>query len=211
MSSIATRHSLHLVLCAALLGALTGCETTTATVTLQPGYFTVKPDVIIIRPMAVTLEEARRDQDVIPGWMLRHARSELQLPSDLSEGRVAGDALARYLVAALEIRGIPAKLAADAPPPTRTTGIVTGQFVNAGSAAPNVRPSIGYTIKRGNEARIQFAQGNACVGEVLIEKTLIDSISTNDVDTSAKLAAVKIADVIFNGYVTLGWLPPERK
>lgn len=200
-----------LLLAAAILSFQTGCETTTATVTLQPGYFTVKPDVIIIRPIAVSLEDANRDQDVVPSWMLRHVRSEVQLPSDLREGRVAGDALAKYLVAALEIRGIPAKLAADAPPTTRTTGIVTGQFVNSASAAPNVRPAIGYTVKRGVEARIQFAQAGTCVGEVLIDQTILSAVSGSDVDASAKKAAVKIADVIYNGYVTLGWLPPERQ
>lgn len=180
--------------------AVAGCAEPKVEIAYRPGIFVEKPEVIVIRPFAPSLAEAKIDSDVLPAWIV-DGRAEPQLAEDVRAGEAASQALARELVAAFKARGLPAVAASAAPAKTPHMVVITGQFVSEMSGTPTLRPAIGYRAGKGMETRLQITQHGNLIGELKAQD------QTTEIKEGAAALAGKIADQVASAYVMRGWLP----
>lgn len=182
------------------LSLLCGCTQPAATVAYRPGYFTEKADVFIVRPFAATFDDAQKDSDLLPNWIVK-IRPEPQTEADIKAGWIASIALSEQIVATLNARGFPAVLASKGQAVTPKTGIILGQFVNQASGHDNLRPSIGYRAGKPVETRVQLVQKNEFIGELKIH-----AHDKDDAKQAATSIARQIADVLEQAYIKNGWM-----
>lgn len=184
---------------------LSGCTQPAATVAYRPGYFTEKADVFIVRPFGATFDDAQKDSDLLPNWILK-IRPEPQTETDIKAGWAASVALSEQIVATLNARGFPAVLAAKGQTVTPKTGIILGQFVNQESGNDNLRPSIGYRAGKPVETRVQLIQNHQFIGELKVH-----AHDKDDAKQASASIARQIADVLEQAYIKNGWMAPPIK
>ncbi len=186
---------LFTVMAAAGLG---GCAGAGARVVYGTGYLATEPQAILVRPFAISVEEAGRDRDILPSWVLRNARSQLHVEGDLEFGRVAAHAVAAALVDELAMRGITVSLADASALPAAQSTVITGQFVDLDSGTGTVRPAIGFTVKTGYQARVQIIQKGQVATELAVYAKATDPAAARDM-------AAQIAHQIQASYRLHGW------
>ncbi len=181
-----------------------GCSPPAAIVVYRPGYFVEKPDVILVRLLRPTHEEAQKDADLLPAW-IRENRPEPQTAEDVKAGRNASLLVSEQIVAALQARGIPATLATGGQTATAKTATIVGQFVNQESASGDLRPSIGFRVDQAIDIRLQLIQNRQIIGELKAQGV------EKDVTAATTNIARQVADVIEQAYIKNGWLAAPIK
>jgi len=196
MSDHLLRWSLVMVLCCVAM-QMVGCESSGAQVVYGTGYVPTEPTVVVVRPFAVTAEEAVRDADVLPAWVIRNPRSRFQTSEDIRYGHISAELLAKELINELSLRGIPAVMSDGSKPPSNAT-IITGQFADLDTGTKWLRPEMGYSLKVGYEARAQIIQHNSMVVEMTV-------YSGGEGVEGAREMAAHIAHQLYVSYVLGGW------
>lgn len=176
---------------------LSGCESSGSMVVYGTGYLATEPKVVIVRPFAVSTQEAARDGDVLPSWILRNPRPRFQTDDDLRFGAIAAEQVVKELMNELKVRGIPAVVSDGSPPPQNAT-IITGQFADLDTGTKWLRPEVGFAVKTGYQARVQILQHNNLAVELAVYA------DDDDVEGAREMAA-QIAHQLYESYLLGGW------
>jgi len=131
---------IRLCACAALLG---GCDEAYVVPTQTMSEQLPKPDRVLVYNFAVTHEDVMLDRGIGPE-IVRDLGNSDQTDEEVRVGRIVTSALAENLVKDLRTGGIQAYRASDAPPPSRTTVSIKGQFVRVDQGNRTVRLLVGF-------------------------------------------------------------------
>ena len=188
----------------AALALFTGCSSSGSMVVYGTGYLGTEPQVVIVRPFAVTSEESNRDGDILPAWILRNPRSVFQTEDDLRFGAMASEQVTNELLAELKLRGIPAVLADGSAMQAINATVLTGQFADLDTGTKWLRPEVGFTIKNGYQARVQITQHKNLAVEMAV-------YAKGEGVEGARDMAAQIAHQINESYALGGWGPARVK
>jgi len=129
-----------LCMCAALLS---GCAKAYVVPTRTDSGALPKPDRVLVYDFAVTHEDVMLDRGIGPEIGRDLGKAD-QTEEEVKVGRAVASVLAENLVKELRASGIAASRASDAPPPSRTSLSIKGQFVRVDQGNRTLRLLVGF-------------------------------------------------------------------
>jgi hypothetical protein len=128
-----------------------------------------KPDHIQVYDFAVTPHEVALDRGLSPE-LVRESRGTTQTDEEIRIGHAVATAMAKHLVQALRNQGITAYRAVEAPPPSATTALITGQFRRIDQGNRTLRTLVGFGLGGSQvQTHIQVYQGMGTSARLVAE------------------------------------------
>ena len=187
---------------------LTGCATTTATVTptvrAQAGL--PRPDRVLVNDFEVANADSDLSEDLVPP-VARGTGGAARTEEEMRAGRAAAKVLTDSLIQELRSRGIEAQRASEAAPPELNTLSIRGRFLWRDKDAGTMRARIWYYQGSGVNSRL-VAQVDADIQSDSKGAAAVigSSAYTAAQEADARRMARELAERVARYYREQGWI-----
>jgi hypothetical protein len=187
---------------------VTGCATTTATVTptVRAPAGLPRPDRVLVNDFEVANADSDLSEDLVPP-VARGTGGAARTEEEMRAGRAAAKVLTDSLIQELRSRGIEAQRASEAAPPELNTLSIRGRFLWRGKDAGTMRARIWYYQGTGVNSRL-VAQVDADIPSDSKGAGAVigSSAYTAEQEADARRMARELAERVARYYREQGWI-----